>query len=380
MTTAAPFVVREVLGRGDVKNGTGARKASTSPMLPLGLSRLVLGDALVAAPFLPAGQVNLVYLDPPFSTGRERRGRASPEGKSLSYGDQWEGGLGAYLDWLAGLLGQAHRILGPTGSLVLHLDWRASHAARLLLDAIFGPERFINEIVWHYGSGGRASRHFHRKHDALLWYARGPRHSFYSEAVSVPRSRCPSCGQERQKWNNMRRTLDTEGRTYRTIRSGGREYRYYDDEPVLPPDVWLDISHLQQRDPERLGWPTQKPLALLRRIVAATTAPGDLVADLCAGSGTTLEAAQLLGRRFLGMDISPEAVALSFRRLVASTPPVGPGLSLETCGVHGWDAGALEEALAQGALSVDRGQVVAGRARKLILPLLGAPPVAGREE
>lgn len=336
--------------------------------------RLILGDALLVAPLLEAEIADLVYLDPPFATGRSRRGAKSPSASSppLEFGDRWEGGLGGYLDWLAALLVEARRLLARSGSLVLHLDYRAAPAARLLLDAIFGPERFLGEIIWHYGSGGRASRHFHRKHDTLLWYSKGPDYRFFPEAVSVPRSRCPACGRDRANWNHMRRRTDETGRAYRSIRSAGREYRYYDDERVLSPDVWQDISHLQQRDPERVGWPTQKPLALMGRLVAAFTLPGDLVADLTAGSGTTLAAAQAGARRFLGVEVSPEAAALAWRRLGDASDAAHPSL-LESCGVEGWGEGgeSLASALRRGSLAVSRGRPRAGHALALVTGLLG---------
>ena len=282
-------------------------------MDPRDADRLVRGDALAVLGSVPERAVDLVYVDPPFFTGREQR-RGGPDA-TARFHDQWAGGLGEYLDWLAALLQALHRTLRPEGSLFLHLDWHAAHPAKLLLDAIFGPARFVNEIVWHYGSGGRARRHFPRKHDTLLWYARSARYRFFPEAVGVSRRRCPLCAQERDQWNHLRKHVDAEGRVYRTIRSAGKVYRYYDDEPVLPPDVWVDVSHLQQKDPERVGWPTQKPEALLRRLVEATTAPGDLVLDPCCGSGTTLAVARALERHFLGIDVSEGATDLASGRL-----------------------------------------------------------------
>lgn len=331
--------------------------------------RLVLGDALTVAPVLTAAQADLLYLDPPFATGGERRGRRADGGARLAFADRWDGGLPEYLDWLAALLAEAHRLLRSTGSLVLHLDYRAAPAARLLLDALFGPDRFLGEIIWHYGSGGRARHHFHRKHDTLLWYARGPNQQFFPEAVSVPRRLCPACGRDREQWNHLRRATDAAGRTFRSIRSAGREYRYYDDERVLPPDVWQDISHLQQRDPERVGWPTQKPLRLLERLIAAFTQAGDRVVDLCAGSGTSLVAAARGGRRWLGVEASPDAAAICWRRLLDEDRGAIP-MRFETCGVEGWGEGSLDEALALGNLTVARAQPVAGRALALISGLL----------
>ena len=115
--------------------------------------------------------------------------------------------------------------------------------------------------------------------------------------------------------NHMRRHVDPDGRVYRSIRANGRVYTYYDDDPVYPGDVWTDISHLQQKDPERTGYATQKPVKLLDRLLRPIVQPGDLVCDLCCGSGTTLVAAQALGCRVLGVDCSPEALMTARSRI-----------------------------------------------------------------
>jgi DNA modification methylase len=281
---------------------------------------LRLGDALHVARALPDGCVDLVYVDPPFATGRRRSGRA---GLGFDDGDAVVAALGPRLV-------EIHRLLAATGSLVVHLDYRAVHAVKVALDGIFGPARFRNEIIWRYGSGGRAERHFSRKHDSLLWYSRSDRYGFDGDAVARPRSTCPACGETRARWNHLKVETDPDGRRFRTVRSAGRLYRYYDDDRVPPDDVWLDLPHLQQRDPERCGWPTQKPEALLARVIAALSRPGDRVADLCCGSGTTLVAAARLGRRWLGADLSRDALALAATRLVAVTggpvPVVSHGL------------------------------------------------------
>ncbi len=314
-------------------------------------NRLVLGDCLALMEHLPSASLDLIYVDPPFATGRQQDGTARAAG-TLSYSDVWEGGLDSYLPWLRVRLAQMHRLLKRTGSLFLHLDWRAVHHAKVICDELFGESNFRNELIWHYGSGGRAKRFFHRKHDVILWYSRTPRWRFFPDAVSVPRNRCPGCGVEREQWNHLKRHTDADGRVYRTIRSAGKVYRYYDDEPTVPADVWLDVSHLQQKDPERLGYPTQKPEALLRRIIAATTEPDDLVADFFCGSGTTLAVARDLGRRFLGCDASPAAVAVTAERLAAErlaaqadlwTDP-SVGFSVEHAGVLRVNSSAMRKA------------------------------------
>lgn len=262
------------------------------------------------------GQVQCVYIDPPFMTGdtftrRRRFGQkgwqtGSPAPKYPAYSDCFAD-RAAYLSFLRGLVENAHRLLAPTGVFCLHLDWRAAAHARLLCDEVFGEEFFLNEIIWAYESGGRAKRHFSRKHDVILLYARSREYRF--DLTQVPLAR----GNVRR--NHMRRQVDENGRAYRSIRSGDREYRYYDDAPVYPGDVWTDVSHLQQRDPERTGYATQKPLKLLERLLRPVVQPGDWVCDLCCGSGTTLAAAQQLGCRFVGLDTSPEALLVARNRL-----------------------------------------------------------------
>ena len=263
-----------------------------------------------------AGKVQCVYVDPPFMTGDHyERSRpygtkgwktGSPTSKFPAFDDRFMSER-QYLRLLSRIVSEAYELLTDTGVFYLHLDWRMAARAKLACDKKFGSERFLNEIVWAYESGGRSKKTFSRKHDTILMYGRTKKYRFDITRVPVDR-------QSRRK-NHMARGMDENGRMYSYIRSGGREYRYYDDEPVYPGDVWTDISHLQQRDPERTGYATQKPLKLLERLLLPVTLPGDLVADLCCGSGTALEAAQRLGCRFAGMDLNPQAVAVTLNRL-----------------------------------------------------------------
>ncbi len=280
------------------------------PEVPKGL--LVAGDArdAVALCAVRGLQVDLAYLDPPFLTGRRQEGRRG------SYADTWDG-PGPYLDLMAGFLAGLSRILSPRGQVFVHVDWRVSHWIRCLLDEIFDPEAFRNEIVWHYESGGRAGRYYKRKWDAILWYAPGRDYVFHPERTALARDRCPKCGGPVSEPNHMKRGRDADGRPFRAIRVRGKVYRYYDDESRPRSDVWLDVSHLQQKDPERTGYPTQKPLALLERILLAHSEPGHLVADFFCGSGTTLVAAHRLGRNWVGSDLEHEAVEQARRRLAA---------------------------------------------------------------
>lgn len=244
------------------------------------------------------GCVQVVYLDPPFGTGDVFHSKIGAGHAKLSlptYTDTME--ESAYLDWMRGILSGARELLCESGSLYLHIDYRMSAKLRLMLDEIFGEQNFMNEIVWCYKSGGRATRYYPRKHDTILFYRKSAKVYFDISAVGRPRGP--------EKRNHMRRFIDEDGRICFTIRSAGKVYTYYEDTPVYPSDVWDDIEHLQQKDTERVGYATQKPEALLNRVILASSRPGDLVCDLFSGSGTTAAAASKLGRRFLAVDASP---------------------------------------------------------------------------
>lgn len=255
-----------------------------------------------------AGRAELVYFDPPFFTGKQFELKRKVERQTLtlpSYTDRWASD--DFYRMMRTALEGARELLCDAGSLFVHIDYRTSAKMRLLLDEVFGESAFTNEIIWAYESGGRARNHFSRKHDVIYYYRKTPQAIWNPDTISVPRSGARD--------NHMKRQADEDGRTYRSIRSAGKEYRYYDDERVCPGDVWADISHLQQQDPERTGFETQKPLKLLERIVSCASNPGGLVVDLFAGSGTTLRAAQALGRAFVGVDISELSMQLCRKRL-----------------------------------------------------------------
>ena len=256
-------------------------------------------------------QVQTIYLDPPFGTGdvfMAKLPRGQSPVKVPAYQDDLE--EADYLIMMEEALRLCHDLLAPAGSLFLHIDYRMSAQMRLLLDKIFGPQNFVNEIIWAYRSGGRATRHFSRKHDNILLY-RKSRHMYFNiQALGTPR------GEARR--NHMKRSLDAEGRVCYSIRSNGREYTYSQDSLIFPGDVWSDIGHLHQRDPERTGYSTQKPTALLERIIQVSSRPGDLVLDFFAGSGTTAAAAARLGRRWILADASPVSMLVFRKRILAS--------------------------------------------------------------
>jgi DNA modification methylase len=264
--------------------------------LPHVLAHADAGDLLA---LLPAASIDLVYLDPPFGTGITRRGR-----RGAGYADALPSGIPGYITWLRTLLAECHRVLRPSASLFLHLDWRASHRARVLLDELFGEQCFRNEIIWHYGLGGAApSDAFARKHDTILFYARSAASIFHPE-------RGPVTAAMDAKYAHV----DELGRRYQNAH--GR--RYYLQGGKRLDDVW-ELPAIAPTSRERVGWPTQKPLALLERIVRAACDPGACVLDPCCGSGTSLVAAAGLGMRAVGGDRAQEAVELTATRLAALT-------------------------------------------------------------
>ena len=302
--------------------------------------RIIMGDGM-SPPAEYFGKVQCVYIDPPFNTGDrfELKMRVGEDGwtdgnRTISlpaFSDQFPS-REEYWQLIRSLAKAAHQLLHETGAFFLHLDSREAPYARMICDEIFGEQNLVNEIIWAYQTGGRTLKRFSRKHDTILFYQKSRKLYFNIQAVPVSRT------ENRQ--NHMKRQVDENGRAYRTIKSGGKTYTYYDDAPVYPGDVWTDVSHLQQKDPQRTGYDTQKPVALLKRILSCTTQPGDLVADLCCGSGTTLAAAMELDRRYLGMDMSRSAITVSRKRLTDSALTVdwtfgAPGAELEADMVAG---------------------------------------------
>jgi site-specific DNA-methyltransferase (adenine-specific) len=267
-----------------------------------GLDTIVLGDNLAVAAQLPDAAFRLAYLDPPFNTGRVQslqtiRTVRSAAGDRVGFaGRSYETVKGTlarfddrftdYWAFLEPRLLEAHRLLDPSGTLYLHLDYREAHYAKVALDALFGRECFLNEIVWAYDYGAKSTRRWPAKHDTILVYVKDPE-AYYFDSAAVDREPYMAPG------------LVTPEKAAR-----GK----------LPTDVWWHTI-VATNGAERTGYPTQKPEGILRRIVQASSAPGDWVLDLFAGSGTTGTVAAALGRRFLLVDENPDAVAIMRRRL-----------------------------------------------------------------
>lgn len=244
---------------------------------------------------MPDDSIDLVYIDPPFMTNATRR-----ESGGNSFPDRWAGGVAEYIAFLEPRIRQMLRVLTERGTIYVHVDWRASHHVRLMLDNVFGAGNFLNEIIWTYRTGGLSRRWFARKHDTIFAYAKASgKHTF-----NIHRG-----GQFRT--DGMK--TDDQGRPFKSTRKG--PLYFHPEGPALT-DVW-DIPFLSTVSSERVGYPSQKPEALLERIIRASSNPGDRVADFFCGSGTTLAVAMRLDRRIVGCDVSPEAMAVTAKRLDA---------------------------------------------------------------
>jgi len=270
-------------------------------------NQLYLGDNLaVMTALLPQyeGRVNLIYVDPPFFTNRHftaRIGRGEDSRKprewqlAASYTDHWEN-LDAYIDFLYQRLALMYRLLSQGGTLYVHLDWHADSYARLLLDEFFGAENFLNEIIWTYHGPSPIRSAFNRKHDTILVYTKGPQYTFNADAVRVPYDKT----------------------TVKTFASSTRAGfgKVPDLERGKVPEDWWYFPVVARMHNERTGYPTQKPEALIHRIILASSNPGDLVADFFCGSGTTPLMAAKNGRRFLATDATFRAIHTTRERLV----------------------------------------------------------------
>lgn len=268
---------------------------------------LFLGDNLqVMASLLPSleSKLRLIYADPPFLTGKSYLARIGSEEDSRlpsqwettdGYQDKWLGAA-EYLDMLFARLQCMYQLLAPDGTLYLHLDWHASAYARLLLDEIFGPDRLLNEIVWVYHGPSPIRSAFKRKHDTILVYTKSDDYLFNADDIRVPYD--PS--------------------THKTFASSARAGfgKIPNLERGKVPEDWWYFPVVARLHRERTGYPTQKPQALLERIIRASSNPGDIVGDFFCGSGTTLAVAEQLGRGWIGCDLVPMAIHTAYRRLL----------------------------------------------------------------
>jgi site-specific DNA-methyltransferase (adenine-specific) len=269
-------------------------------------AQLLQGDCRTRLPALEAGSARLIYLDPPFFTQRIQRLGTRDRERDYAFDDLWSG-QEQYAEFLHECLVACSRVLSADGSLVFHCDRHSSHIARALLDRVFGARHFRSEIIWQYRRWSNARRALLPAHQTLFLYTKGeayvfnPIHVEYSPATNVDQLL-------------QRRVRDRHGKAVYERDASGVPVSAGVKRGVPLGDVW-DIPYLNPKARERVGYPTQKPILLLERIILLASQPGDLVLDPCCGSGTTLVAAHLLGRRSLGIDISKQAIALARARL-----------------------------------------------------------------
>lgn len=253
---------------------------------------LICGDNMAILPTLEKESVDLIYVDPPFFSNRNYEIIWGDEAEIRSFEDRWEGGMNVYIEWMKARVIELHRVLKPTGSFYLHCDWHAGHYLKVMCDGIFGYGNFQNEIAWAYRTQGATKKRWSRKHDTLFFYSKSDKWTFNHITER-------SYMQHKYGFAKDDLKLDEHGRQYRD---------------ALVRDVW-EISALQSSTKEKLGYPTQKPEALLQRIINANSNPNDLVLDGFCGCGTAMAVAQKSGRRWIGIDISPSAIATIKNRL-----------------------------------------------------------------
>ena len=288
-------------------------------------NRLIWGDCLHVMRQLPSESIDLIYIDPPFFSNRNYNVIWGDDNEERSFSDIWEGGLDGYLIWLNARLYEMKRLLTKTGSIYVHCDWHASHYIKVEMDKIFGYENFRNEIVWHYAKMSNTTRDFPRNHDVILRYTRTSDSTFHPTKGedSEYRNRFANFLTGNQVlWGDVKHKSDklVTGRAEKIQREFGRVLNDsdvlfdFDEEFKTQSDV-LYVSIIRGNAKERIGYPTQKPEALLERIIKASSNEGDAVADFFLGGGTTTAVAQRLGRCWIACDQSRVAVAITAERL-----------------------------------------------------------------
>lgn len=302
-----------------------------------------------------AESVDLAYLDPPFFSNRKYEVIWGEEAEVRSFEDRWAGGIQVYVDWMKERMIHVHRLLRPTGTLWLHCDPAASHYLKVMLDGIFGRERFLGEVIWKRTSAHSSANRPGPVHDTLLVYSKSDQYTwnrvyqpydaeyldtFYNHGTDTRRWRRSDLtgagirhGDTGLPWRGIDVTakgrhwshppqvleaMDRDGKIHWPAKLGGMPMfkRYADTMPGVPiQDVWTDIPPIHALSKERIGYPTQKPLALLDRILKVSSNPGDVVFDPFCGCGTSVVAATMASRRWAGIDISETACRLIGDRL-----------------------------------------------------------------
>jgi len=252
------------------------------------------GDNLEVLAKFPRKSVDLIYADPPFFSNKQYEIIWGNGAEMKVYEDRWKGGINVYIEWMKERLWQCYRVLKDTGSMYLHCDWHATHRLRVAMDDTFKEKNFQNEIIWYYRRWTNVSDRFQRMHDTILFYTKTDNYKF--NPLYQPFSD-----------KTIHRDISVDGITNlkakRDIKKG-----------IVMHDVW-NIPYVHSQSKERLGYPTQKPEALLRRIIEASSNKNDIVLDPFCGCGTTLVVAHQLSRKWIGIDVAPKACDLMKDRL-----------------------------------------------------------------
>ncbi|MCL2561773.1 MAG: hypothetical protein FWE10_05570 [Rikenellaceae bacterium] len=271
----------------------------------MSVNKLILGDNLEILKGMESETVDLIYLDPPFFSNRNYEVIWGDEGEVRSFQDRWSGGIDHYIAWLKERVEQMHRVLKPTGSIFLHCDWHADAYIRVeILDRIFGYQNFRNEIIWSYTGNSVPKKCLPRKHDVIFWYSKGNNCQFYPNRILIPYSPLTE-----KRYNH----IDKDGKRYKvSALKDGKQEIIFMKEGKYPDAVWgIPII----RGGESIGYPTQKPEALLKRIIECASNEGDVVLDPFVGGGTTVAVADKLNRKWIGIDQSVAAVKVTELRL-----------------------------------------------------------------
>lgn len=312
------------------------------------MNRLIYGDNLLAMQALLAGdpqtglpslrgKVDLVYIDPPFDSKADYRTRLTLPGgdinqkpttiEQFAYADTWKDGTVSYLRMLYPRLVLMRELLCDHGSIYVHIDWHVGHYVKVLMDEIFGKDKLVNEIIWHYGGPSPVKTAFARKHDTLLSYTKEVQYTFIPQYGDLPEYLYKRAHEDRngRLWVDQNlgklktETIEqmmAEGRVFRTKTGGLRRKQFLDEmEGAQMDDVW-DVPIINSQAQEDVGYATQKPEALLERIIKASSNEGDLVCDFFGGSGTTAAVAERLGRRWITIDIGKPATLVMRKRLI----------------------------------------------------------------
>jgi DNA modification methylase len=273
-----------------------SRKDSMEP------NSIYCGDCLDVLKRFPDNSVDLIYLDPPFFSNRHYEVIWKDGAEIRAFGDRWKGGINHYVGWMEERIRQCHRVLKDTGSIYVHCDWHAVHYLKVMMDKVFVGGGFNNEIIWVYSRATSPKQKvWGRMHDNILFYSKSHNWTFNVDDVRLPYS---ESSKSREGYTKM---FHNEG----DLKGGKCKLN-----PLGKfPEDWWNIPIIRPNAEERLGYPTQKPLELLERIIKASSNKGDIVLDPFCGCGTTLVAAQKLGRRWIGIDISRTACKLMSKRL-----------------------------------------------------------------